>query len=146
MRRRRQTADRLVLAEVTSLHGPEDGVELVHLELAHVELTQAIMGKGLELVHGFSQPLQHRVGIDFEHPCGSAHPQSFGSAGQHADTQLHCCLLAMKNRAMVLRKIAVARGAVKLSPGTTTGMAVGPQVIQTSPPAIVTSGVGTKCL
>src|SRR5215813_12850029 len=42
IRRMRQMSDRLVLAEVTILPGTEDGVELVHLSLAHVDLTQAI--------------------------------------------------------------------------------------------------------
>jgi hypothetical protein len=41
-------------------------------------------------------------------------------------------------------KIAVTRGAVQLSPGATTGMTIGPQVVQPSPAAIVTLGVGTK--
>src|SRR5215510_14530328 len=50
----------------------------------------------------------------------------------------------MKNRAMMLGKIAVARGAVKLTPGAATGMAIGPQVVQSQPAAIITSGVGTK--
>src|SRR5262249_57180338 len=58
MRRRRQTSNDLVLTEVTSLHSTEDGVELVHLELAHVDLTQEIMCKGLKLDHSFAQPLQ----------------------------------------------------------------------------------------
>jgi hypothetical protein len=50
----------------------------------------------------------------------------------------------MKNRAMMLGKIAVARGAVKLTLGAATGMAIGPQVVQSQPAAIITSGVGTK--
>src|SRR5262249_29144385 len=45
---------------------------------------------------------------------------------------------------MMLGKIAVARGAVKLTPGAATGMAIGPQVVQSQPAAIITSGVGTK--
>src|SRR5215467_499936 len=45
---------------------------------------------------------------------------------------------------MVLRKIAVARGAVQLPPRATTGMAIRPQVVQSPPAAIVTLGVGTK--
>src|SRR2546428_8695580 len=58
--------------------------------------------------------------------------------------QLHCCLLVMKHRAVMLGKIAVARGTVKLSPGAATGMTIGPQVVQPQPAAIVTSGMGTK--
>src|SRR5687767_8618028 len=128
MRRLRQTSDRLVLAEVTSLHGPEDGVELIHLELAHVDLTQEIVCKGLELIHGFSQPLQHRVGVDLEHPRRGPNAQALRQTRQHAHDQLHGPLLPMKERAMMLGKIALARGAVELSPGTTTRMAVGTEV------------------
>src|SRR5215471_2835884 len=60
------------------------------------------------------------------------------------DNELHRGLLAMKNRTVVLGKIAVARGALELPPGAATGMAVGPQVVQPQPTAIVTIGVGTK--
>src|SRR5262245_48079796 len=129
---------------VTNLLGPEDGVELIHLELAYVDLTQEIVCKGLELIYGFTQPLQHRVGVDLEHPRCGPNAQAFSQTRQHAHDQLHSDLFAMKNRAMMLGKIAVARGAVKLTPGAATGMAIGPQVVQPQPAAIITSGVGTK--
>src|SRR5262245_19238336 len=45
---------------------------------------------------------------------------------------------------MMFGKIAVARGALKLPPGAATGMAIGAQVVQPQPAAIVTLGVGTK--
>ena len=76
-------------------------------------------------------------------PRGGPNAQPFGQARQHAYYQLHGCLLAMKNRAVMLGKIAVARGTVELTPGAATGMTIGPQVVQPQPAAIVTIGVGT---
>jgi hypothetical protein len=43
-----------------------------------------------------------------------------------------------------LGKKAVARGAVELPPGAAAGMAIGAQVPQPQPAAIVTIGMGTK--
>ena len=50
----------------------------------------------------------------------------------------------MKNRAVMLGKLAGARGAVQRSPGAATGMTIGPQVVQPQPAALGTIGVGTK--
>ena len=60
------------------------------------------------------------------------------------DDQFHLGLLAMKNRAVMLRKKAVAAKAVELPPGATTGMPIGPQVVQPEPAAIVTVEMQTK--
>jgi hypothetical protein len=139
-------SDRLALAEVTRLHGLEDGVELIHLELAHVELTQEIVCKGLELVHSFSQPLQHRVGVNLEHPRRGPNAKAQRQTRQHTHDQLHGHLLPMQDRAMMFGKIALARGVVELSPGTATRMAVGPEVAQPAPAAIATARIGTEVL
>src|SRR5215470_12141188 len=50
----------------------------------------------------------------------------------------------MKNRALMFGKVAIARGTVKLPPGAGMGMAIGPQIVQPHPAAIVTMAVGTK--
>jgi len=47
---------------------------------------------------------------------------------------------------MMLGKIAFARGAVELAPGTATGMTVGPEVAQPEPAAIATARMGTEVL
>src|SRR6266581_8282940 len=52
----------------------------------------------------------------------------------------------MKDRAMMLRKVAFARGAMELSPETATGMAVGTKVPQPKPAAIATARMGTEVL
>ena len=45
---------------------------------------------------------------------------------------------------MRLQEIAFASGAVELTPGTTIGMAIGPQVARPQPAAISAVAVGTK--
>src|SRR5262245_66151951 len=52
----------------------------------------------------------------------------------------------MKNRAMMLRKIPLARGALELPPGATVGMAIGAQIAPPEPAAIATARVGAKVL
>src|SRR5437870_5657898 len=52
----------------------------------------------------------------------------------------------MKDRAMMLRKVACALGAQELSPETATGMAVGTEVPQPQPAAIATARMGTEVL
>ena len=77
-------------------------------------------------------------------PRGGANAKPFGQAGQHAHDQLHRRLFAMKHRAMMFGEIALARGAVELPPGAATGMAIGAQVGQPRPTAIITIAVGTE--
>src|SRR5256885_5379176 len=50
----------------------------------------------------------------------------------------------MEDRAMMFGKVALARGAVQLPPGAAAGMAIGAQIVQPQPAAIVTVAVGTK--
>src|SRR5262245_31455346 len=50
----------------------------------------------------------------------------------------------MKDRAMMLRKVAVAGGTLELAPGATIGMAIGPQIAPPGPAAIATARMGTK--
>src|SRR5262249_61117490 len=52
--------------------------------------------------------------------------------------------LAVEDGAMMLRERPVTAEAVQLPPRATTGMAIGPQVVQSQPTAIVTLGMGTK--
>jgi hypothetical protein len=96
------------------------------------------------MIRRFDQPVQHGVGGDCEHPRGGANAEALCQAGQHVDEQLPGDLLAMKERAVVLREIPLARGALELAPGAATGMAIGPQVVQSQPTPVVTIGVRTK--
>src|SRR5690349_9781744 len=52
----------------------------------------------------------------------------------------------MKDRAMMLGKVALARSTLELSPGATTGMAIGAEVAQPEPAAIAAARMGTEVL
>ena len=53
-------------------------------------------------------------------------------------------LFAVEERAMRLQKVALACRAVELTPGATTGMAIGPEMAKPEPAPIVTMAVRTK--
>ena len=63
--------------------------------------------------------------------------------GQDADDQLHGLLLAMEERAVMLRKVALARGTVALAQRAAMRMAMGAQIAQPEPAAIATAPMGT---
>ena len=98
------------------------------------------------MLRRFHQPVQHGVGGDFEHPRGGANAEALCQACQHLDDQLPGDLLAMKDRAVVLREIPLARGALELAPGTAMGMAIGAEIPQPPPAAIATAPMGAKVL
>src|SRR5262249_6647105 len=93
---------------------------------------------------GFDQPMQHRVRLDFKDPRGRPYAEPLRQAGQDTHAQLDCRLLAMKNCAMMLRKIPLARGALEWPPKAAIGMPVGSQVVHPQPAAIATAVMGTK--
>lgn len=90
--------------------------------------------------------MQHGIGVYLEDPRGGADAQPLSQACQDPYDQLHGHLFAMQEGAMMLRKIAFARGAMELSPGTATGMAVGTEVAQPEPAAIATARMGAEML
>jgi hypothetical protein len=92
----------------------------------------------------FPQPLEDRVRIDLKDAGGGANASSLRQAGQHVDDQLHRCLLAMKDGAVMFWDIPVAADAVELPPGAPTGMTISAQVVSPEPTAIGTLGVGTE--
>jgi hypothetical protein len=98
------------------------------------------------MVGGFAQPLQHRVGIDLEHPGDSADAQAFRQRAHRPYQQVGCDAFAMERRAVGLLEIALARRAVELPPGATTRMAVGTEIAQSPPALIGTGGIGAELL
>src|SRR5262249_52344394 len=60
----------------------------------------------------------------------------------HDEVDRDAC--AMEQGAVRLQKVSITAGTVELPPRAATGMAVGAQVVQPQPPAIVTIGVGTN--
>jgi hypothetical protein len=60
------------------------------------------------LLGRFHQPVQHGVGIDFKDPSRSADTQALSQAGKDAHDEVYLGLFAVKNRAVMLWKKAVA--------------------------------------
>src|SRR5207244_11745774 len=57
---------------------------------------------------------------------------------------LHRPLLAMEDRAVMLRERALARGPLAVAPRSATGLAIRTEIAQSSPAALATTAVGTK--
>src|SRR5262249_43986020 len=128
------------------LDGTEDGIQLIELQLLDVDLAEEIRGEGLELLSRFHQPVQDGIGGDLKDPRGGAKAKALSQACQDADDQFHLHLLAMKNRAVVLREIPLARSALELAPLAAIRMAIGTEVAPPQPTAIATARVGAKML
>src|SRR6266446_3344247 len=97
---------------------------------------QEILGEGPQLLRRFDQPLQHGIGVDFEHPRRAPDAQAFGQARDDAYDELDRHALAMEERPERLEKVAAADHTQPLPPGTATGMAIGAD-IPPSDPALV---------
>ena len=69
-----------------------------------MQVTEEIRRKGPQVLGRFHQPVQHRVGVDLEHPRGSANAQALRQARQHTHDQLHGYTFAMKIVPWVSRK------------------------------------------
>src|SRR5262249_32135051 len=67
-----------------------------------------------------------------------------GQAGQDTHDAFDLGVFAVEEGAMRFRKIALARRAVELTPGATTGMTVGPEIATPEPASVVTTGMRTK--
>lgn len=76
-RRRRHPLDGFRLTELARLDGAEQGKEFVALDLRDAHVVQDRLGKGLEMLRGLHQPLQHRVRVDLEHPRHGTDPPAF---------------------------------------------------------------------
>src|SRR5215468_5158441 len=105
---------------------------------------QEVLGEGGEMVSGFDQPLQHRVGLDLKHAGDRADAQAFRQRTHRPYQQVGRDALTMKQRAMGFLKIPFAGRAVQLAPGTATGMTSGLEIAQSYPAAIATVHIGTE--
>src|SRR5262249_61421211 len=86
------------------------------------------------------------MGGDLEDPSRGADTQALGQTGQDAHNEVDCGLFTVEDRAVGLQKVALASSTVELTPRAAAGMAIGPQIVQPQPAAIVTMAVGTKML
>jgi hypothetical protein len=141
-----QAFDGLGRREVSVLDRTEHRLQLITVQLLAVQITQRRGGEGPQMIPCFDPPVQHGVGGDGEPPRGGANAEPLCQAGQHVDDQLHGALLAMQERAVVLREIPRARGAVEWAPGATTGMAMGAELPPPQPAALATAPMGAKVL
>jgi hypothetical protein len=85
--RRLKALDGGVRTHLATLQVTDHRVQLVELQLRNVHVAEKGAGKGLELLGGFHQPLQHGIGVHLEHPGRSADAQALSQAGEHADDQ-----------------------------------------------------------
>src|SRR5262245_25352952 len=98
------------------------------------------------MVGGGNQPLQHGIGISFEHPGHGTDAQPFRQCPHGPHKQVGRYPLPVQRRAMRLKKISATCAAIELSPRTATGMPVGCDIAQPEPAPIATGGIGTEML
>src|SRR5215510_13562941 len=105
---------------------------------------QKIRGKGVELLRGLDPPAQDGIGIDLEHPRCASDTQSLGQTRDHAHDELPRGALAVKDRAMRLREIALARDTLQLPSGLATGMPIRADIAAAKPAAVRAIRSGTE--
>jgi len=139
-----QPLDRLGLTNRAVLERTEQRKHLIELHLLDPHVMQEVLRKGPQLLRRFHQPLQHGVRVHLEHPRGTTDAQTLSQAANHVHDELDGCVLAMQERAERLEKIATTDTTQQLSPGTTTGMAIGPDIAPADPAPIGTIWVGAE--
>ena len=110
----------------------------VELDLLDPHDVQGMAGEGLQLLRRFDEPLQHRVGIDLKHPCGTPDAQAFGQAREDPYDEVRRGPLAVKEGAEGLETIPATGDAQQLAPWASIGMAVGTEIASAHPAAIGT--------
>jgi hypothetical protein len=115
VRRTLQVLNRLIVGDLTGFELSQHCVQLVELQLLQVQITQKISGKGAQLLSCFGQPVQHRVGVDFEDPSHGTNAPALSQAGQDAYNQLDCRLFAVEDHAVGIVSKPVRRPVDKLT-------------------------------
>src|SRR5262249_60510380 len=90
------------------------------------------------------EPLQHRIGIDLEHPRRAPDAQALSQAGDDTHDKLDRLPLAMEQGPEGLEKITTADHTQQLPPGTAARMAMGAEIPPSYPAAIGTVRVGAE--
>src|SRR5262249_57959021 len=99
---------------------------------------QEVLGEGPQLLRRLHEPLQDRIRVDLEHPCGAPDAHAFGQARDDAHDEVDGGALTMKDGAKGFEKIAATHDAQQLAPGTAVGMAVGAEIAPADPALIRT--------
>ena len=118
----REPRDGLSLADLADLHGAEQGKEFVELHLRDPHVVQEVLGKDLEMVRSFDQPVQHRIGVHLEDAGDGTDAEPFRQRAHGPHQQIRRDTLAMEQRAVGLQNVPVTGGAVPLAPGAAAGM------------------------
>src|SRR5262249_24764461 len=108
----------------------QHSIQLVELQLIDVHVAEKIARKGLEVLGGFHQPLEHRVRVDLEHAGRGTDAQALSQAREHAYDQFDRQAIAMQERAVRLQKVSLTSATVQLAPRATAWMAVSAEVPQ----------------
>src|SRR5262244_4169498 len=140
MRGARQALGRPLLAHRAVRERTEHGIEFIELHLREVQVVQEVLRKGPQVLRRLYQPVQHGVGIDLEHPRGAADAQALSEATDDVHDEVNRDALAMEQGAVMLGKVPFAGCTVELPPLPPAGMAVGAEIPQPYPAAIVTGG------
>src|SRR5215831_18567261 len=105
---------------------------------------QKICGNGVELLCGLDQPAQDSIGIYLEHPRRASDAQPLGQTRDDTHDELQRGTLAVKDRAMGFREIALAGDALQLPPGLATGMPIGADIAAAQPAMVGTIRLWTE--
>jgi len=138
--------DRFGFAALTILDRPEQGLEFVELPLRDAHIVQDGLGEGCEMGGGCDQPLQHRVGIDLEHPGDRAEAHAFRQRAHRPYQQVGRDALAIQRRATRLQKIRLTLAAIQLSPRAAARMTMRTEIAPSPPAALVAGRSGTERL
>jgi len=131
----------LISPPFTALSRAKSSVEL---HLCDADIMQEVLGEAFEMVRGFDQPLEHRVGVDLEHSGDRPNPQAFRQCTDRPHKPIGRHTLAMKDGAMGLQKVSPTAAAPQLSPGAAVWMTVGTDMAQPEPATIGTVGDRTE--
>jgi hypothetical protein len=92
----------------------------------------------VQLLRGLDQPAQDGIGINLEHPRRASDAQPLGQTRDDTHDELHRGTLAVKDRAMGFREIALAGDALQLAPGLAAGMTIRADVAAAEPAMVGT--------
>src|SRR5256886_13468630 len=90
-----------------------------------MHIVEKMACKRLQVLCRLHEPLQHRIGINLEHPRRAPDAQAFGQARDDAHDELDGGTLAVQERTKGLEKVATTDHTQQLLPGTTIGTAIG---------------------
>src|SRR2546430_13936204 len=109
-----------------------------------MHIVEKMACKRLQVLCRLHEPLQHRIGINLEHPRRAPDAQAFGQARDDAHDELDGGTLAVQERTKGLEKVATTDHTQQLLPGTTIGTAIGAEIAPADPAPIGTVRVRTE--